>query len=165
MKLILIVSMTFLLNSISAQDSIFPKSGSYYRLDNIDSLTKYSLDSIRGELQYYWIDDLTVNKIVYPITIYKSFDSWINDNLFNFVFGDNYSLTYTESSGRLYNLNGKYISKLLFFKREENNFERTIILDSSETVSVKIRNDSIFINNKSFKEDSKGRIFQRFTGY
>src|ERR1035437_1368009 len=159
----IILVLLFLSSSLSAQKVTFPKIGAYYRLENIDSLRANDLDSIRGELQYYEITIDTIENMNFPITIYKSFDNWTGDHLFKFVFGDNYSLSYTESSGKINNRDVIYYSELIYCKRDEN--YKPILLDSSVKLTMTIRNDSLLINNKFFKEDITRRIFQRFTGY
>jgi len=54
MKLIISLVLIFLLNVLNAQEKPFSLNGSFYRLENLDSLNKYSLDSLRGELLLLW---------------------------------------------------------------------------------------------------------------
>jgi hypothetical protein len=151
--------MFFILRITSAQNNQSIIHGSYYRLDNLDSLMKNSLDSLRGKLIYYWISDDSINGIEFPVTIFKSFDSWTNDNFFRFVFGQNYTLNYSKSNCKLFHENGNYFYEKIIYRRDR------IPRDSTIKVNVSLKNDTVLIDNKYFKKDLTGRIFQRFTGY
>jgi hypothetical protein len=166
MKRIFLIILTFcLIREISVQSQTTHSSGSYYRLENIDSLNKYSLDSIRGELQYFGINEDIVDGLIFPIIIYKTFDDWTGDNLFNFIRKNQFSLDYIRTKGKLFNYNGKLYAELRFFNTDSVNLEKIIQKDSTLRVNILIKPDSVWINDRLFKKDKTGRIFQRFTGY
>ncbi len=165
MRIILtIILATFLVLGLSAQNKT-PFDNSYYRLDNIDSLQGFSLDSIKGSLLYYWINNDTVHGLIFPITIYKTYDDWTKDNLFNFVFGENYSHDDLEFTGKLNKNNTCQYSDLRFFKRDNFDYNKIEYIDSTQRINLIFKGDSLFINESLFKKDITGRIFQRFTGY
>ncbi len=164
-KIFTTVLTIFLVFGLYGQNKKAPFDNSYYKLDNIDSLDRYSLDSIRGNLMYYWIYNDSISGLIFPITIYKTYDDWTNDNLFNFIYSENYVLDNIETVGKLENnLNGQY-SDLRFIKRDDFNYKKIEYIDSIQRINLKFKDDSLYIDNKLFKKDKTGKIFQRFTGY
>src|ERR1035437_5832124 len=145
MRKLLFLCMIIVCYSVTGQNKTSGIVGSYYRLENIDSLYKYSLDSIKGELQFYSINDSIVESLIFPIMIYKTFDDWTNTNLFSFIKNDKYFVDHIESNGKLIIVNEKkYFAKLRFFKRDRTNFEKDIEMNLSLLVNIDIRKDSIW---------------------
>jgi len=138
---------------------------SYYILNDIDSLNVYSLDSIRGNLIYYWIRNDSLGGIFVPITIYKSYDDQIKDNMFHFVFDDDHFHNIIQSTGKFNKVSERFYTSLRFYRTDRKNYKTRLYIDSTISVNVRFKNDSLWINNKLFKNDEKGRIFKKFRGY
>ncbi len=166
MRNLLFLCLIIVCCSLNGQNKTFGIAGSYYRLENLDSLNKYSLDSVKGELQYYDISDSIVEGIIFPIMIYKTFNDWTKTNAFSFIRNDKYFVDHIESKGKLIKVNeNRYYTKLKFFKRDIINIEKEIEMNLSLLANIDVKKDSIWINDKLFKSSSNTRIFQSFTGY
>jgi hypothetical protein len=164
-RLILIVSTTFILNGLMAQSKPFSLDYSFYRLDNIDSLNKNSLDSLTGELQYVGITNDSISGLIFPVVIYKTYDDWTKDNLFRFILVDTFFVDHLVVKGKLINCDDGLTSDLNYYKTDRMNYKNLSQINYTLRVNIDIKKDSILINDKLFKVDKTGRIFQRFTGY
>jgi hypothetical protein len=165
MKFRILLILIFLAKSLLAQQKVQSKWEYFYRLENIDSLKQYSLEKISGELQYLEIGDTAVCMLIFPISIYKSFDDWTGCNVFNFVRGNDSLVTRYEARGKLIPERGIFKSKLSFIKRNVLDPVKFTYQDSIKEIIINNRNDTLFVNQKYFMKDKTFRIFQRFTGY
>ena len=165
MKILITILITILAEGLYAQNKKSPFDNSYYRLDNVENIEKYSMDSVNGHLLYYMINKDSIHGLIFPTIIYKTYDDWTKDNLFNFVFGENYSLDDLEFTGKLIKDNANQYSDVRFFKRHNFDYNKIEYIDSTQRINLVFKGDTLLINGKLFKKDITGRIFQRFTGY
>jgi len=134
-----------------------PFDGNYYAFDTISRG-----DSINYNLQYIEIENGNLKCLIFPIVMIEA--DWVNSDYDRFNFGD--SENNVSGQGKIFKSDQTYFCNLLLAKGQDfyDNSSKRYIKESFLSI-IYLNDSTLSINSKIFKEDSRLKIFQRFTGY
>jgi hypothetical protein len=134
-----------------------PFKGNYYAFDTISSG-----DSAIYHLRYIEIENGNLRCLIFPIVMIEA--DWVKSDYDRFNFGDSENIV--SGQGKIFKADQTYICNLLLAKGQDfyDNTSKRYIKESFLSI-IYLNDSTLSINSKIFKEDSRLKIFQRFTGY